>query len=218
MRVFYFFLAKVQRLREFLLMTHFLYLKCSKEVIWIYNILLTEKAVQQFIQGSVSLCPHVSCTFGKRLASVRDSLKGEHPKQSPWLRLSTCQTFFLNEQVKSIYSPTYDQLRPTPCSDILKLTDQWFDRDDWPHIVKMINVCESGHSQALLFPSLRWSGGALGQRQSTHPGVFSLGVTNYRKRNFLQDWWKVRVISWTPSSWLNVPWSKTLIIIQIHSL
>lgn len=51
------------------------------KVIWIYNILLTEKSGQHFAQGPVSLGPQASRVSGKRLAPVRSRSKGNHPRQ-----------------------------------------------------------------------------------------------------------------------------------------
>ena len=85
--------ASIQRLQEVLSMTHFLYLKCSEEVIRLYNILLIEKSVQQFIQGLVSLCPHVSCIFRNRLSSMKSGLRGKHPHQ-PMTKPERISNFF----------------------------------------------------------------------------------------------------------------------------
>lgn len=85
--------ASMQGLREVLSMTHFLYLKCSEEVIRIYNILLIGKSVQQFIQGLVSLCPHVSCIFRNRLSSMKSGLRRKHSHQ-PMTKPERISNFF----------------------------------------------------------------------------------------------------------------------------
>ena len=85
--------ASIQRLQEVPSMTHFLYLKCSEEVLRIYNILLVEKSVQQFIQGLVSFCPHVSCIFRNSLSAMKSGLRGKHPHQ-PLTKPERISNFF----------------------------------------------------------------------------------------------------------------------------
>lgn len=88
---------------------------------------------------------HISCTFRNRMFLLRSSLKGKHPKQ-PMTKTEHISNFFPEWRSRVVYSPKYYQLHPTPCSDILKLIDHWFDQDAWLHFTKMINVCGSGRS------------------------------------------------------------------------
>lgn len=193
MRDFFFFFnffAKIQRLQEALSMTHFLYLKCSEKVIWIYNILLIEKPGQQFIQGLVSLCPQVSRISGKRLSSARSGLKRKHPKR-PMTKTEHISSFFPKwtsqvDLLTKIWSTPSD----TPRSDILKLMDWWFDRGDWLPIIKMINGCGPGHSQSAAVPSHRCKGKSGSEAVSTPPGGLPLGGTSYRRGASLWDGWK----------------------------
>lgn len=168
-------------------MTHFLYLKYSEEVIWIYNILLTGKKNQcsNLFRDRCHFA-HTSPAFLERGCPLWGVVWKKNTQSSPWLRLSLFQAFFLNEQVKSVYSPKYDQLYPTPCSDILKLIDQWFDKDDGLHFIKMINVCGSRPMHSPTVPVSQE--GEVRSSQSTSEN--SLGGSSSRKRIFFWDWWE----------------------------
>ena len=196
-------------------MTHFLYLKCSEEVIWIYNILLTEKAVQQFIRGLVSLCPLVSCIFGKRLSSVRSSLKEKHPKQ-PMTKTEHMSNFFpkWTSQVSLL----------TQIGSTLPNTSFWYFEVDWPMMwqrwlapLKMINVCGSQHSHGTAVPvPPRQQGKPWAEAVNAPQRILS--VTPSPERSPFLEMMKIRVISWTHTTWRCVCWSETIIITQIHSL
>lgn len=170
----------------------------------------THRKISAAIYSVNGVTAHMSPAFVERGGPLGGVVSKENTLSSPWVRLNTFQTFSLNEQVKSIYSSNYDQLHPTLCSAILKLTDQRFDGDDWLHIIKMINVCGSGQSWHRC--SRPFDGGRLGQRQPVHPRKYALvGGTNDRKENLSLQLMEARAISRTPSSWLSVSWSKTLI-------
>lgn len=84
-------------------------------------------------------------------------------------------------------------------------------------IIKMMNVCGSGHSHSTAVLS-RDAVASPGQRQ---PYTLEEGTSQWhllRKGDLSLRLMKIRVTSGTHSSWLIVSWSKTLMITQIPPL
>lgn len=181
--------VKIQRLWEVLSMTQLLYLKHSAEIIWVYNILLIEKSVQQFIQELVSFCPHVTCIFGKRLSPMRSSLEGKYPSH-PMTKTEHISDFFSKMNMSSQF--THHRMINSIqhlvwvfwswlTNDLTKMTGS--PSGAWWMCVAL-GTAHHGCSR----PSDAW-GQAL-VRSSQYTTENSLVETNYRKRTFLWDWWK----------------------------